>query len=147
MSRFTYYSPVLYGVVLVLVFQRALMTAAETQLHAEEMWQKYAALVLAALGAGVIAQLGLVAFQGAFAQVLPVPSGRSIRGTNAARAGWLAIGSLVLVCAWAVLWFQGVGFGAVLAGGGALASLAGAVIIYIWSLPAAVADFPAGDFD
>ena len=73
--------------------------------------------------------------------MLPVPWGRSIRGGGAVLAGslllvWFALG---LVCA--LLRAEGLGTAALVVGALALASLVGAVMVYVWHLPAAVRDF------
>ncbi|HPM23412.1 MAG TPA: hypothetical protein PLP66_05865, partial [Phycisphaerae bacterium] len=75
MGRATYYSPLWLGALLVLALNEPLRVGL-TLPDATE-WLIVAALAIAA---GLQSQVLLVGAQGAFAQVLPVPWGRSVRG-------------------------------------------------------------------
>lgn len=137
MNRWTYYSPLLVGVVLVLAVNDALRESMLTY----QPWQQWSIIGLIALVAGVQCQVLMVGAQGAFAQVMPVLGGRSIRGHGAVLAGWMLIGWGVLSSVAALLGFEAVTTAAIVVGVVALASLAGAIVVYVWNLPAAVDDF------
>jgi len=83
----------------------------------------------------------MVGAQGAFAQVLPVPGGKSIRGGTAALGGWMLIGWFALSNVTVVLAFGGMTAAAYVVGAIALGVLGVVLGTYIWGLPAAVADF------
>ena len=137
MGRWTYYAPLWLGTLLA----AGLYAANLAQLPPWPAWVHVVAIVVGAPLVGLGLQLGLIGAQGAFAQVLPVPWGRSIRGGGAALAGsllllWFALG---LICA--LLRSEGLVIAALVVGALALASLVAAVIVYVWHLPAAVRDF------
>lgn len=156
MGRWTYYSPLLLGALLLLALNeplRALVPRASPGVQ-------WTLVIVVAVLFGIQCQVLMVGAQGAFAQVLPVPRGRSIRGAGAAAAGWLLIGWFGLAGVTVLLGYESVvavvplaeaaeaeprGTGmttaAVVVGLAALACLAGAIAIYAWNLPAAVADF------
>lgn len=140
MGRATYYSPLWLGVLLVLALNEPLRVAM-TLPDATE-WLIVAVLALAA---GLQSQVLLFGAQGAFAQVLPVPWGRSIRGRSAALAGWLLIAWVWLSVVTVMLGFETVTQAALVLGVLSLAALAGALIVYIWNIPAAVRDFGADE--
>ncbi|HQL53991.1 MAG TPA: hypothetical protein PLQ87_04730 [Phycisphaerae bacterium] len=136
MGRATYYSPLWLGALLVLALNEPLRVGL-TLPDATE-WLIVAALAIAA---GLQSQVLLVGAQGAFAQVLPVPWGRSVRGRSAALAGWLLIAWVWLSVVTVMLGFETVTQAALVVGALSLAALAGALIVYIWNIPAAVRDF------
>jgi len=136
MGRATYYSPLWLGALLVLALNEPLRVGL-TLPDATE-WLIVAALAIAA---GLQSQVLLVGAQGAFAQVLPVPWGRSVRGRSAALAGWLLIAWVWLSVVTVMLGFETVTQAALVVGALSLAALAGALIVYIWYIPAAVRDF------
>jgi len=136
-GRWTYYAPLWLGTLLA----AGLYGANLAQLPPWPVWVHVVAIVVGAPLVGLGLQLGLIGAQGAFAQVLPVPWGRSIRGGGAVLAGslllvWFALG---LICA--LLRSEGLVVAALVVGALALASLVAAVIVYVWHLPAAVRDF------
>ncbi len=137
MGRWAYYSPIVLGIVLVVLVNDALRAALEPW-SATIRWLVVAG---AAMVAGIQCQVLMVGAQGAFAQVLPVPFGRSIRGPGAVAAGWLLMLWFGLSAAAALLGHGGLRPAALLVGVLALATLAGAAVVYLWSLPTAVADF------
>lgn len=137
MGPWTYYSPFAVGILLVL----ALSDTFRLDGAGASGWSSYAWLVLLALSAGVIAQLLMFGFQGAFAQVLPVPKHKSIRGPSAVRAGYL-----ILVAAVAALVAFLLNAETLITASRAVAILAAATgvaagLIYIWAIPTAVYDF------
>lgn len=140
MGRATYYSPLWLGALLVLALNEPLRVAM-TLPDATE-WLIVAAMAIAA---GLQSQVLLVGVQGAFAQVLPVPWGRSIRGRSAALAGWLLIAWVWLSVVTVMLGFETVTQAALVVGVLSLAALAGALIVYIWNIPAALPDFGADE--
>ncbi len=137
MGRWTYYSPLWLGALLVVALNDELRAA----LPPWAPWAQWTAVALTALVFGVQCQLLMIGAQGAFAQVLPVPWGKSIRGGAAVVVGTLLIAwnALGLICG-SLLRHEVYVAGLVLAGL-SLLSLLGAIVTYVWSLPAAVADF------
>jgi hypothetical protein len=136
MGRWTYYSPLVLGTLLVVAMNeslRAMLTMPD--------WAEWLVVVGIAVAVGVQCQILMIGAQGAFAQVLPVPVGKSIRGGAAALAGWLLIVWVVLSAVTVLLGFEAVTQAAVVVGIASLAALASMVVVYVWSLPAAVADF------
>jgi hypothetical protein len=136
-NRFTYYSPFFIGAGLMFIMHETIAAG----IPAERLGWKWAYVTAFGLGAGLILQLMMVGTQGAFAQVLPAPRGRSIRGRGAVVCGGLIIAAMALcVIAW-LLQTEGVVIGVWIAGGLAAASAAGAVVTYIWCWPTALSDF------
>ena len=135
MGRWTYYAPLWLGTLLA----AGLYAANLAQLTPWPVWVHVVAVVVGAPLVGLGLQLGLIGAQGAFAQVLPVPWGRSIRGGGAVLAGSLLWFALGLICA--LLRSEGLGIAALVVGALALASLVAAVVVYVWHVPAAVRDF------
>jgi hypothetical protein len=106
-------------------------------------WMFWTALVVTSLANAVLAQFLMIGAQGAFAQVMPVPWGRSIRGSGALLAGVLIILAVVSFVAAGILRLEELGGPALVAliiGG---AATLWAIIIYVWNLPIAVRDFGA----
>ena len=137
MGRWTYYLPLLLGTLLTPV----LVVTHRDLLPALPPWQFWVLALGLGPAAGLLCQLVMVAAQGAFAQVLPVPGGRSVRGRAAVAAGTLLLLGLGLGLAAILLAFEQIGVVAIvlgiLCGGAALA----AIVAYAWSLPTAVRDF------
>ena len=141
MGRWTYYSPLWLGALLVFALNDALRQA----LPPLEPWAHWLIVVVVAVVVGVQCQVLMVGAQGAFAQVLPVPIGRSIRGRAAVIGGWLLIAWVTLACATVLLGYEEVTLAARVLGGMSVASLAGAIVVYVWNIPAVVADFGEGN--
>lgn len=137
MGRWTYYSPIALGALLVIVMNDSLRAA----LPSLEPWTHWLVVVGVALAAGLQSQVLMIGAQGAFAQVLPVPWGKSIRGGGAATAGWLLILWVVLSGVTVLLAAEAVTRAAMVLGVASLAALAAALVVYVWNIPAAVADF------
>jgi hypothetical protein len=140
-DRWTYYSPLLGGAAVGALGAYSLAEGA--------VLYRIGVVLLAAAVTGLVCQLLMIAAQGAFAKVVPVPVGRSIRG-NAAMwfgrlwlvgAGFAVVPVLMLLTEAAdeVSWA-----GKVLFYGTGIISIAcalGGVGLYIWNLPVAVRDF------
>ena len=142
MSRWTYYSPLWLGLLLVLGLNepvRGLVTWPD--------WAEWLLVVGVGLAVGLAGQVLMAGVQGAFAQVLPVPGGRSIRGGPAMTGGWLLIAGMVVTAVAALFGFEAeVPRWLVLTSAGlAAACLLGALVVYVWNLPAADTDFRGGD--
>ncbi|MBI5863139.1 MAG: hypothetical protein HZB38_01235 [Planctomycetes bacterium] len=137
MGPWTYYSPFAVGVLLVLALSGTLRASVP---HLSDA-AAYSYIAAIALGGGIVAQLLMLGIQGARAQVLPVPVGRSIRGRPAVTAGYLILNSALLSIVAFLLGNESLTTAswvlAILAAGSAL----GAVLIYIWSWPVAAPDF------
>jgi hypothetical protein len=137
MGRWTYYSPLLVGTIVGFV-----LFATYREFVAWHGWALWAGGVGLALLAGLGCQLVMFGTQGAFAQVLPAPSGRSIRGRGAVVTGGLVLAAFGLGLVSAVLhgeegllaWYR-------VAGGLGLASFIAAIVAYLWSVPTAARDF------
>lgn len=139
MSRWTYYSPLIIGLLLPLtLYDHILKTDRVLSLPEPARWAVLAGVCLVC---GIHAQLAMLACQGIFARVLPVPFGRSVRGREAILCGWFLLGYLILAFAAFLLYsdeFATVSCGLL---GAALASLLAAGVAYIWGWPAAARDF------
>jgi len=138
MGPWSYYSPLWLAALVVLALNDSIRSA-----MARPDWQEWLVVAGSALAAAVQAQLAMFGAQGVFAQVLPVPIGKSIRGGPAVLSGALLLGWVLLSCAAILLGYEEVGLPARMVGVAALAALAGALVVYIWALPTAVADFRA----
>jgi hypothetical protein len=137
MSRWTYYSPLWLGALLVLLMNDSLRTL----LPRMEPWATWLIVAGVAAAVGMQCQLVMVGAQGAFAQVLPVPRGRSIRGRGAVVGGWLLIAWAGLSGVAAFLAVESVTWAATMIGVLSLVALGGVLAAYAWCLPAAQADF------
>lgn len=143
MGRFTYYSPALIGAAITATFAKTLTDSAPAMFRDMPwLWVTIYAVVV-----GILFQILMVASQGVFAQVLPVPGGRSIRGRAAVAGGTLldlGIGALAVA---AFLHGEGLRLAAMI-----LAIVSGAALIafgglYFWSMPLAVRDFADDPLD
>jgi hypothetical protein len=132
-----YYSPLVLGAALVF----AMNDAVRSVLPPWSPWAQWLAVAGVALVVAVQCQVLMIGAQGAFAQVVPVPWGRSIRGRAAAGAGWLLIAWVGLSGVTTLLGVEAVTQAAVALGGLSLAALVGAGVIYLWQIPAAIPDF------
>jgi hypothetical protein len=83
----------------------------------------------------------LIGVQGAFAQVLPVPAGRSIRGRGAVTGGLLIITCVALGAVAGLLQSEELARAALVVGVLSLAAGGAAAITYVWCWPIAVRDF------
>lgn len=137
MGRWTYYSPLWLGAVLVLAMNDALRAS----LPPAEPWRQWLIVAGIAVAVGLQSQVLMIGAQGAFAQVLPVPWGRSIRGGSAAAAGWLLIAWVGLSAITVLLGHEAITTAATVLGLLSLAALGGALVIYVWNIPAALPDF------
>lgn len=137
MGRGAYYAPGLVVAALALI----VYVDNTDQLPPWENWQHVLAGAGFAVGAALIAQLAMVGAQGAFAQVLPVPGGRSVRGRSAAWAGGLVLVWFGLGLVAAVLGAERIRVGPWVFAGISLAPLLLALGIYVWALPTAQRDF------
>ena len=137
MGRWTYYSPLFFGAGLA-----AIMFATYAKfMPVMPTWRYWLVIVGGCLGVALGCQLLMVATQGAFAQVLPVPGGRSVRGRGAVLAGWTLLLGVVLGFAAVLLGIEQVKSAALLVAGVSLASTLVALITYIWCWPTALRDF------
>jgi hypothetical protein len=137
MGFWTYYLPLGLGFLATLVLHDSVWA------HAPALppWAHWPYVVAVAVGVGLACQLLMVGAQGVFAQVLPVPVGRSIRGRGAVLGGCLIIAFLVLGAVGALLASEGLdtaGLAILVVG---LAAGAAGVITYVWCWPLAVRDF------
>lgn len=138
MGRFTYYSPLLAGFALAALMHDSIWSAAAGRYSEKLYW---VLVFLVGLQLAIAFQLLMVGSQGVFAQVLPVPGGRSIRGGPAVLGGFLiwmflACGGIALMLAGAQMHWMPIVLGVI-----ALAAGAGAVVCYVWGWPTAVRDF------
>ncbi|MFO0838018.1 MAG: hypothetical protein U1D55_05780 [Phycisphaerae bacterium] len=137
MGPWTYYSPLWIG-----TFVAALIAAnswpALTPLAA---WLRWTLVLIGCPAAGALCQFGLIGVQGAFAQVMPVPSGRTIRGRGAVVAGVGILGAIAFGSIAVFLAAQLVVMAAWILGSIAAAFLLLALCAYAWGLPAAARDF------
>lgn len=133
MNAWTYYSPLWGGTIAAGIVYYNILDAVPIA------WRNigWAGCVVVAL----ICQLLMIGAQGAFAQVLPVVGGRSIRGSGAIFAGTLILVGTALATIGALLTYETVTFGgrAVLAV--SVAALLAALGAYFWNVPAAARDF------
>ena len=137
MGRWTYYCPLWLGTLLA----GALVATYREQLPPMRTGVLVAAVICGCVACGVLCQLLLIGAQGLFAQVLPVPGGRSIRGRGAVVGGgfvflWSAAGLVA-----ALLRIEGLTTAWVVPGVASLAGLVGAAVTYAWCWPMAVRDF------
>ncbi len=141
MGRWTYYSPILIGIIFALLARELLDRAVPR----EPAWYYWLIVSGAALLFGLQCQILMIGAQGVSAQVLPVPGGRSIRGRAAVGTGWLLLAWFAFVLVGTVLTWEGAGLVATIALCLSLLALLSAVITYIWCWPTALRDFDTSD--
>lgn len=137
MGRFSYYSPILIGFAIVLMMNPTVREHRPAM--SDSMIWPY--VIAVGLLAGLMCQVIMVGAQGAFAQVLPAPGGRSIRGSGAMWAGWLLLLAVLKALICLVLGFEELSRASWTFGIGATAALLAAAGTYAWSWPTAVRDF------
>jgi hypothetical protein len=137
MGAWAYYSPLGLGLLVTLVLHETVRA------HAPAMpaWAEWPFVVGVALVVGLLCQLMMIGVQGAFAQVLPVPIGRSIRGRAAEVGGCLIMGCVALAVVAVLLGVDELNLAALVVGVLSGVSGAGALITYIWCWPTALRDF------
>lgn len=139
MNRFTYYTPLLAGFALAalmhdMIWERIGQGRFSENLH-------WAVVIIAGFLWGIQFQLLMLGSQGVFAQALPMPGGRTIRGGIAMLCGgciWLA--TIAFFIARMVAEVQ-MYLAAGILGGIALLAAAGAILSYVWGWPTAARDF------
>jgi hypothetical protein len=136
-SGWTYYAPLWLGTLIT----AAVMALGWNGLWERPGWQSALWLLGVAPAVGLICQIEMLGAQGAFAQVLPVPGGRSVRGSGAVLSGALVLAAVNagIVCAMFV--FEGARTQATWTAIFSGAALLAAFAAYAWSLPAAARDF------
>lgn len=138
MSAFAYYSPLWVGAALAVAIFSAVY---DTLAPSHRLWVG----LLGCPAAGIACQLALIGFQGSFAQVLPVPGGKSIRGRGAMLCGALILLGMGFALAAFLVGYDGLAgvasVATILAGG----SLAAALGAYFWCVPAAITDFASSE--
>jgi hypothetical protein len=137
MGFLTYYSPFGIGLLVTLVLHETVLA------HGPALpgWAAWPFVVGVGVGVGLLCQLMMFGVQGAFAQVLPVPGGRSIRGRGAVVGGLLLIGCVVLAVVAVLLRSEELGTAAQVVAILSLVAGVGALLTYIWCWPMAVRDF------
>jgi len=141
MGPWAYYSPLFFGALLVFAMNEPIRGLLPRFTPAAQ----WAVVTGIAVAAAIQSQLLMFGAQGAFAQVLPVPVGRSLRGRPAVVAGWLLILWVLLSGTTVLLGFEEVTRAAYVTGIAAVAALGLAAGTWIWGWPAAVPDFGRGD--
>lgn len=134
MSRTGYFSPGIIGALVGLVY--AWFGGGDRAATDRLLLGCYLVPLLFAVG-----QLLMIAAQGMFAGVLPVPPGKSLRGTKCVVIGLLSIAGMSFALVTYLLSRVEVGTAALLLGGLSLACWLTAIGLYVWSLPTALADF------
>lgn len=137
MGPWVYFSPLLVGAGLML----ALLDTLRAKAPAMPAWLMYVYLPALVIAGGVVAQLLLIGMQGVRAQVLPVPFGKSIRGSSAACAGYLILGCALSGVIAFLLASESLTIAAWILAISATAMAIFAILLYLWSLPGALPDF------
>lgn len=137
MGRMTYYAPLLIG----FLFGAATANLAFPELDAASRWWFWTGVVLMGLQVGVVCQTAMIGAQGVWAQVLPVPGGRSIRGQIAVFSGTCLLASMVTGVASGLLLLEDMTTPALIVGVLHWALLLTAIGGYIWGWPLARRDF------
>ncbi|MGE3181903.1 MAG: hypothetical protein AB7N71_09750 [Phycisphaerae bacterium] len=144
MSRWGYYSPLWVGFVIGLILLKSTFAQGPEELA----WVYWGKLLAGAVILALVTQLGMLGAQGAFAQVLPAPGGKSIRGRVAVVAGIFVLGAIVASAVAGFLYAdrnEGTALASMIVAGLAGAMLISAAIAYFWGMPAAVEDFGGKD--
>lgn len=141
MGPWTYYTPSLIGLLLPFGMHEAIF--AHPAIAALSPGMQWTVLTLIAIVLAIEFQLLMIGAQGAFAQVLPAPRGRSIRGRSAVITGVLIIASVVLSWITRLLWSETISTPVVIVGICSGLTAIVAILIYLWSWPMAIRDFAA----
>ena len=139
MGRFAYYTPAALGALLVLSQSTLLFEQPRVAALADAA--RWTVLVLACLVNAMLFQLLMIGAQGAFAQVLPVPKGGSIRGRTAVVTGFLILASVGLAMVGGLLQSESILTGATWAWIASGVAAVTAILIYGWQAPLAPRDF------
>jgi hypothetical protein len=137
MGSFAYYSPIGLGLLLTLIANAVIRERLPDDMSPGVAW---VIIVLIGLLVGLACQLLLIGAQGVVAQVLPVPVGRSIRGRPAVIAGFLILGTVVLLMAGLISSSESAAAGTIFFILAAIAAVT-AIVIYAWCWPMAQRDF------
>ena len=129
MGPWTYYSPLWLGTIIAGV------------VGYNRLDQLTVLLVVGCVLVGVQCQLVMIGAQGIFAQVLPVPRGRSIRGRSAVVGGTCLLGGVAFGIVAVLLHLEEVRVAPLVLATLSLGCLAGVVITYAWYWPFAARDF------
>ncbi len=137
MGFWTYYLPFGIGLLITLVLHETVWG------HAPVMpeWAEWPFVAGVGVGVGLICQLMMIGVQGAFAQVLPVPRGRSIRGSGAVVVGVCLIGGVAFAVVAVLLRSDEMPVAPLVLAIISLLCLAGAIVTYLWCWPVAPRDF------
>ena len=138
MGFWAYYSPLWLGFLVTLVLHDTVWANAPGDMPESAHWPF---IVGAGLVCGLLCQFVMIGVQGAFAQVLPVPVGRSIRGRGAVIGGLLIIACGALAAVAGLLHSDGMTRAASIVGLLSLASAVGIAGTYFWCWPMAERDF------
>jgi hypothetical protein len=141
MGPWTYYAPLWLGTLIAAVAYLSNLS----QLPPWPGWVHVLALAGGCPSVGLLCQLVLFGAQGMFAQVLPVPRGKSIRGRGAVVSGVLLLGGIALAVTTVLLGVEQLRTAATTTGVLGLILLLAAAITYAWHIPAAVRDFGGED--
>lgn len=137
MGPWTYYSPLWLGTIIAGVVGYSALD----ELPPMATWLLWVVFVGGSVLVGVECQLVMIGAQGVFAQVLPVPRGRSIRGQGAVIGGCFLLGWVAFGVVSSVLLLQQLHVVPLVLAGVSVVCLAGAVVTYAWCWPFAVRDF------
>lgn len=141
MGPWTYYSPLWLGTIV--AFAVFANSPRLDWLPADGLFY-WTIGVVGSLLLGALCQLGMFGLQGAAAQVMPVPFGRSIRGRGAKVTGFLWILAIVATLAAGLVASDADSrLPVLILGAGAAALAVCGVISYIWCASGAIPDFGA----
>lgn len=137
MNAWSYYAPLWLGTLIAAL----VMSLGWNTLWDRPGWQVALLLLSIAPAVGLICQVQMIGAQGAFAQVLPVPGGRSVRGPGAVLAGVLLLAAVNGGLIGGLFVAEGAATQATWMGIFSGAALVASFVGYAWSLPAAMRDF------
>ncbi len=141
MNALTYYSPLWLGVLIVVALNESVRGMVPTYSPAAQ----WGVVSIVAIVAALQCQVLMIGAQGAFAQALPVPFGKTVRGGYAVFAGWMLIAWVGLSGVTVLLGYQAVTAASRMVGIASFAALGVFFATYFWSLPTATADFSTRD--
>jgi len=139
MGPWTYYSPLLIGILITAIGYQSVLEHSVVIGWPEGL--RWGAVAAVALLRGLALQLAMIGLQGVLAQVVPVPSGRSIRGRAAVLIGVLTLATQALGVVALLVWGQESVVLARYALAAPVATGLAALIAYGWSWPVAARDF------